>query len=291
MARIALSLPQFTEPVSGAVRWADETAGLGDVSDLRASAGSAHLTSILIRPLANGRVVMQVRETVPGGGAGGGPDLTAAWEQSPHALTLRAPGVSDLVIPGPDHASSANRDTTEPYGWRVAAASVAAHTAWRTAFLALPSAQQQAAQVILDDGGTLAGIARSRIRTRGALDAVAKQGGIVQVRARTRGALAVSIRAGLVHSAEGETLDEIAWRRYRRHDAVPAVLAANPGLADAPPALPAGLAVVLPDLPASGLAMSAARLWNVAPVGVTLSPNQRPYARLGGTFRATVRVR
>lgn len=176
MARIALSLPQFTEPVSGAVRWSDETAGLGDVSDLRASAGCAHLTSLLIRPLANGRVVVQVRETLPGRGAGGGPDLTTAWEQSPHALTLRAPGVSDLVIPGPDHASSANRDTTEPYGWRVAAASIAAHTAWRTAFLALTPAQRQAAQLILDDGGTLAGIARSRIRTRGALGAAVRQG-------------------------------------------------------------------------------------------------------------------
>lgn len=101
----------------------------------------------------------------------------------------------------------------------------------------------------------------------------------------------MSIRAGLVHSAASDTLDEIAWRRYGRPDAVPALLAANPGLADAPPVLPAGLAVVLPDLPAPGLAMPAARLWNIAPVGVTLPPSQRPYARLGGTFRATVRVR
>ncbi len=112
-----------------------------------------------------------------------------------------------------------------------------------------------------------------------------------RARIRTSGALAVLARAGVVHSAAGETLDEIVWRRYGRPDAASAVLAANPDLADAPPVLPAGLAVVLPDLPAPGLAMPAARLWNIVPVSVALPPSQCPYARLGGTFRATVRVR
>ena len=52
------------------------------------------------------------------------------------------------------------------------------------------------------------------------------------------------------------------WRRYGRDAAkdVPAVLAANPGLADADPVLPAGLVVDLPDLPAPA-ARPAVRLW------------------------------
>ena len=202
-----------------------------------------------------------------------------AWEQWPRALTLRAPGVDDLVIPGPDHASSANRDSTEPYGWRVAAASVATHTAWRAAFLAPTSALQQAAQLILDDGGTLEGFVSSRIRTRGARRAVARvTAGVVQARIRARGVLGVRVPPGLVLSAEGETLDEIAWRRYGRPDAVPAVLAANPGLADAKPVLPKGELVALPDLPAPDLAMPAARLWKGNIAMVRHGTKKRPEA-------------
>lgn len=44
-------------------------------------------------------------------------------------------------------------------------------------------------------------------------------------------------------------LDELCRRHYRREDAVPAVLAANPGLAAAAAVLPAGLEIELPDLP------------------------------------------
>lgn len=97
MARsIALSLPQFTEPNTGSLRWEDQASRLADVSALRAS-GAAYLTRLQIRPLASGRVIVRVRAFLPGDGGGAGPDLSSAWEQSPRALTLRAPGVADLV--------------------------------------------------------------------------------------------------------------------------------------------------------------------------------------------------
>ena len=65
-----------------------------------------------------------------------------------------------------------------------------------------------------------------------------------------------------VVTAAGDVLDALCWRRYGRDAAkdVPAVLAANPGLADAGPVLPAGLVVDLPDLPAPA-ARPAVRLW------------------------------
>ena len=59
----------------------------------------------------------------------------------------------------------------------------------------------------------------------------------------------------------GDVLDEICWRHYGREDAVPAVLAANPGLADHPLHLPAGIRITLPDLPPPTPPIRAVRLW------------------------------
>ncbi len=68
-----------------------------------------------------------------------------------------------------------------------------------------------------------------------------------------------------IRTLDGDVLDEICWRRYGREDAVPAVLAANPGLADQPPILPAGIAIVLPPLPAAEPSPAAVRLWGDQP--------------------------
>lgn len=94
----------------------------------------------------------------------------------------------------------------------------------------------------------------------------------------------------MAYTAAGEVLDEICWRRYGRADAVPAVLAANPGLAEAAPVLPAGMPIVFPDLPPAARAMPAGRLWDVAPAWVVLPEQRESDVRLGGTFRAAIRA-
>lgn len=51
-------------------------------------------------------------------------------------------------------------------------------------------------------------------------------------------------------TSDGEMADEIAWRAYGdRPEGLIALLEANPILARSPPMLPAGLRLVLPDLP------------------------------------------
>ena len=286
--RITLPLPEFTEPVSGAIRWEGTTAGLGDVSALRSGGGPAYLVFLQLRPMAGGRVIVQVASR-PGGGSGIGPELTDAWERSPRAVTLRVDDLSDLVIPGPAHASSAAADTTEPYGWRVAAGSVAAHKAWRTAFLALTSEQQESATLVLDDGAELSGIARAGIRGRGAGGIVSWLGRVARTTIRIHGDLRREPIAGAYVTADGDVLDEICWRRYGREDAVPTVLAANPRLA-AGPVLPAGVLLVLPELPDTSRALPAERLWEAAPPWVVLPERETREVRLGGTFRAAIRT-
>lgn len=64
-----------------------------------------------------------------------------------------------------------------------------------------------------------------------------------------------------IRTADGDVLDEICWRHYGREDAVPSVLAANPGLAAADPVLEAGRVIVLPELPPAPQAAGAVVLW------------------------------
>lgn len=49
-------------------------------------------------------------------------------------------------------------------------------------------------------------------------------------------------------SEEGDTLEHMVWRRYRRQDGrlVERALALNPGIEDLPPVLPEGTVVNLP---------------------------------------------
>lgn len=61
---------------------------------------------------------------------------------------------------------------------------------------------------------------------------------------------------------DGDTLDWICWKHYSQQSgAVERVLEANPLLADQPVSLPAGLILVLPDLPAPE-AEEVVRFWS-----------------------------
>ena len=113
--------------------------------------------------------------------------------------------------------------------------------------------------------------------------------GIFRSAVRFRGALH-PLPPNAYLTAEGDVLDEICWRRYGREDAVPAVLAANRGLAGAGPVLPAGVLLVLPELPDASRALPAERLWEVAPPWVVLPERETREVRLGGTFRAVIRT-
>ena len=67
-----------------------------------------------------------------------------------------------------------------------------------------------------------------------------------------------------IRTSDGDVLDEICWRHYAREDAVPVVLAANPGLAAADPVLAAGVEIVLPELSPLPEPAAAVQLWGAA---------------------------
>lgn len=61
-------------------------------------------------------------------------------------------------------------------------------------------------------------------------------------------------------TAEGDMLDEVCKRELGSEALVPAVLAANPRLADLSPVYPAGLHITLPD-PVAAAETRQIRLW------------------------------
>ena len=136
----------------------------------------------------------------------------------------------------------------------------------------------------------LTGFVRAAIATRGALGFSSRLAGIARGAIRARGILRAELPAGAYFTADDDVLDEICWRRYGREDTVSAVLAVNPRLADAGPVLPAGVLVVLPDLPRASRALPAERLWDVAPRSVVLPERERRDVRLAGRFRAAMRT-
>jgi len=91
--------------------------------------------------------------------------------------------------------------------------------------------------------------------------------------------------------AEAAVPTEICCRRTAREDAVPAVLDANRRLADLPSVLPAGVLLVLPDLPEPSRVLPAVRLRAAVPAGIVLPEPDRRSVALGGVFRAAVRTR
>ena len=145
--RVEVSLPALASnafPLFD-VRWGSFGSGnLGDVSALAVS------TPALLRHLSvhsTGAVLLYTD----------GPDLTAAWEGSSAAITLRAPTLADLVILGPASSGLVLSDSTEPYSWRLTAAQWAAGYSggigqWLSDFYALTDAQQSSVTLILDDG-------------------------------------------------------------------------------------------------------------------------------------------
>ena len=67
----------------------------------------------------------------------------------------------------------------------------------------------------------------------------------------------------IVLALQGEALDELVWRATGQGiSALPAVLAANPGLAASGVALSEGRAVTIPDLPASSVEIDLIQLWD-----------------------------
>lgn len=65
-----------------------------------------------------------------------------------------------------------------------------------------------------------------------------------------------------LRTQQNDTVDALCWRHYGRTAGVcEAVLAANPGLADHGPVLPAGLLITLPDLEATAPQRQMVSLW------------------------------
>ena len=60
---------------------------------------------------------------------------------------------------------------------------------------------------------------------------------------------------------DGDMLDDIVWRHYGRQDVVPAVLETNQDLSLQGPVLPAGMILVLLDVPVPADA-PVIRLWS-----------------------------
>lgn len=65
-------------------------------------------------------------------------------------------------------------------------------------------------------------------------------------------------------STDGDMVDEIAWRYYgtTAGGQVESVLAANPGLADYGPILPAGVTITLPDVTTAAQTSQGVKLWD-----------------------------
>ncbi|HYN76918.1 MAG TPA: tail protein X [Lamprocystis sp. (in: g-proteobacteria)] len=64
---------------------------------------------------------------------------------------------------------------------------------------------------------------------------------------------------------DDDVLDDLCWRHYGTQSGpVEVVLDANPGLADLGPIYPAGVLIILPDLPAqtAPVASPPVRLWD-----------------------------
>ena len=60
----------------------------------------------------------------------------------------------------------------------------------------------------------------------------------------------------------GDVLDAICWRYYGHENAVPQVLAVNPGVADYGPTLPAGVIIELPDIAPETVVTATVKLWD-----------------------------
>ena len=145
---LPIGVPTHTASSGAWVQWDERDNGLGDLSLFANPAGgSRHLIRLRIFSTGDANVQFQVIDTPDGGsGFGSAEELTDAWEKSPIALTLNSAGIDDLVLTGPDHTSSPNKDTTEPYAWTPAG--IDTRKAWFTAY---SSGSFAAVTLIVDD--------------------------------------------------------------------------------------------------------------------------------------------
>ena len=75
----------------------------------------AYLNTVVVQPgIASLRTSLSARDP---SGTAAGPELTAAWESSPAAVTIQA-GTLSLRLPGPNSPLATFRDAAEPYTWR-----------------------------------------------------------------------------------------------------------------------------------------------------------------------------
>ena len=149
------------------VSWGGTSAGpsLGDVSSLSPAAVALlryfRITIAASRFYASLRTVVAVADSP----SVSGPDLSDLWEMSDVAVTLRVPGMDDLVLVGPSLADSLS-DDTEPYQWLLSnaqntAAWGAGAAAWFTDYNALTATQRAGTVLILDDGEAVEDVTRT----------------------------------------------------------------------------------------------------------------------------------
>ena len=139
--RIPVGRPVFV--FSTLIEWAPIRA---DVAALAAAPGTTILQRITIWQSRGLLVEVRTTNTLTDNvGSGAGPELSDEWESSRRAITLSAPGVSDLVIPGPALADVS--DTTEPYDWRPFQ-----DVSWLRAYNNLTNEQRNLTVALLDDG-------------------------------------------------------------------------------------------------------------------------------------------
>ena len=106
---LRFELPVHNEFATDRLRWEDTTDGLGDVSSLKATAGTEALSRFQINGNGgDGSNFVQMRML-------GGAELSAAFEGYATAITLQAEGLNDMVMAGPASALHDSSDATEPY--------------------------------------------------------------------------------------------------------------------------------------------------------------------------------
>ena len=157
MARVELDLPAPSSVSSGLASWNAANTDYGDISAL-----STQAVLILRNFFVDGsflRVLLWAADDTSETPFDR-EDLSTEWATNANAITLRAPTLDDLVLPGPNEPNvpADTDDPTEPYDWRLShsqwasAYNGSSAADWLSDFDALTAAQQASVTLILDDG-------------------------------------------------------------------------------------------------------------------------------------------
>ena len=159
MAKVTLGIGTPTSyAANNFVQWDERDDGLGDLSALSDPAGEARAL-IRLRIFQTSQIQFQVTDVPDGSpGFGSSEELSTAWEAHASAITLRAAGVADLVIPGPNNSQNSSTDTSEPYQWSQGTDGTTRQLAWFDAYV---TAGQPALTLIVNDGTDAEGITAS----------------------------------------------------------------------------------------------------------------------------------